>query len=64
MHECLQTTHLIADHELLLCNILASGFDGVEETILDGDADLLDDIGHERTAIAAKSVSLSAKFIS
>lgn len=56
----LWTTHLTADHEPLLHDIKATGFDGVEVPIFEGDVEhykrlaaLLDDIGLERTAIAA-----------
>ena len=56
----LWTTHVTADHEALLRDIKATGFDGVEIPIFDGDAghyarlgDLLDRIGLQRTAVAA-----------
>jgi D-psicose/D-tagatose/L-ribulose 3-epimerase len=56
----LWTTHLTDEHEPLLRDIKATGFDGVEVPIFEGDvehykrlADLLDKIGLARTAIAA-----------
>jgi D-psicose/D-tagatose/L-ribulose 3-epimerase len=56
----LWTTHLTDEHEPLLRDIKATGFDGVEVPIFEGDvehykqlAELLDKIGLERTAIAA-----------
>lgn len=56
----LWTTHVTRDHEALLRDIKATGFDGVEIPIFEGAPDhykrlgaLLDDIGLERTAVAA-----------
>ncbi len=56
----LWTTHVTADHEALLRDIKATGFDGVEIPIFEGDAahyarlgDLLDRIGLARTAVSA-----------
>ena len=56
----LWTTHVTADHEALLRDIKATGFDGVEVPIFEGDPDhyarlgaLLDRIGLGRTAVAA-----------
>ncbi len=56
----LWTTHLTRDHEALLRDIKATGFDGVEVPIFEGTpdhyarlADMLDEIGLERTAVAA-----------
>ena len=56
----LWTTHVTADHEVLLRDIKATGFDGVEVPIFEGDPDhyarlgaLLDRIGLGRTAVAA-----------
>ena len=56
----LWTTHLTRDHEALLRDIKATGFDGVEVPIFEGGpdhyarlADLLDEIGLARTAVAA-----------
>lgn len=56
----LWTTHLTHDHEALLRDIKATGFDGVEVPIFEGAPDhyarlggLLDDIGLARTAVAA-----------
>jgi D-psicose/D-tagatose/L-ribulose 3-epimerase len=56
----LWTTHLTDEHEPLLRDIKATGFDGVEVPIFEGGvehykrlAELLDKIGLERTAIAA-----------
>jgi D-psicose/D-tagatose/L-ribulose 3-epimerase len=56
----LWTTHLTEEHEPLLRDIKATGFDGVEVPIFEGDvehykrlAELLDKTGLERTAIAA-----------
>lgn len=56
----LWTTHVTADHEALLRDIKATGFDGVEIPIFEGDpahyarlGDLLDRIGLARTAVSA-----------
>ncbi|MGL6208580.1 MAG: sugar phosphate isomerase/epimerase family protein [Paracoccaceae bacterium] len=56
----LWTTHVTSDHEALLRDIKASGFDGVEVPIFEGSVDhfarlggLLDEIGLGRTGIAA-----------
>jgi D-psicose/D-tagatose/L-ribulose 3-epimerase len=56
----LWTTHVTDEHEAVLRDIKATGFDGVEVPIFEGDIDhyvrlgaLLDDIGLERTAISA-----------
>lgn len=56
----LWTTHVTADHEPLLRDIKATGFDGVEIPIFEGDplhfarlGDLLDEIGLARTAVSA-----------
>jgi len=56
----LWTTHVTADFEPVLRDIKATGFDGVEVPIFEGDtdhyarlADLLDDIGLARTAVSA-----------
>lgn len=56
----LWTTHVTQDHEALLRDIKATGFDGVEVPIFEGTPDhfarlggLLDDIGLARTAVAA-----------
>lgn len=56
----LWTTHVTQDHEGLLRAIKATGFDGVEIPIFEGDpghyarlGDLLDRIGLQRTAVAA-----------
>lgn len=56
----LWTTHVTRDHEALLNDIKATGFDGVEIPIFETDPDhyadlgaLLDDIGLGRTAVAA-----------
>jgi D-psicose/D-tagatose/L-ribulose 3-epimerase len=56
----LWTTHVTRDHEALLRDIKATGFDGVEIPIFEGAADhfsdlgaLLDSTGLERTAVAA-----------
>lgn len=56
----LWTTHLTREHEALLRDIKAVGFDGVEVPIFEGAADhyaglgdLLDEIGLARTAVAA-----------
>ncbi|MDF1609942.1 sugar phosphate isomerase/epimerase [Hoeflea sp. YIM 152468] len=60
MNMFLWTTHVGRDHEALLRDIKATGFDGVEIPVFEGDvahyrelALLLDDIGLERTAVAA-----------
>jgi D-psicose/D-tagatose/L-ribulose 3-epimerase len=60
MNMFLWTTHVSRDHEALLRDIKATGFDGVEVPIFEGDVDyykqlagMLDDIGLERTAVAA-----------
>ena len=56
----LWTTHVTPDHASLLRDIKATGFDGVEIPIFEGDVDhfarlgaLLDDIGLARTAVSA-----------
>jgi D-psicose/D-tagatose/L-ribulose 3-epimerase len=56
----LWTTHVTRDHEPLLRDIKATGFDGVEVPVFEGDTEhykrlgaLLDDIGLERTAVSA-----------
>ncbi len=56
----LWTTHVTGDHEALLRDIRATGFDGVEIPVFEGDPDhyarlgaMLDAIGLERTAVAA-----------
>jgi D-psicose/D-tagatose/L-ribulose 3-epimerase len=56
----LWTTHVTREHEALLRDIRATGFDGVEIPIFEGTPDhfadlgrLLDEIGLERTAVAA-----------
>lgn len=56
----LWTTHVTEDHEPLLRDIKATGFDGVEIPIFEGDTDhyarlgaLLDRIGLHRTAVSA-----------
>jgi D-psicose/D-tagatose/L-ribulose 3-epimerase len=56
----LWTTHVTREHETLLRDIKATGFDGVEIPIFEGDPEhfadlgnLLDDLGLERTAVAA-----------
>ena len=56
----LWTTHVTEAHEPLLRDIRATGFDGVEIPIFEGDTDhyarlgaLLDRIGLQRTAVAA-----------
>jgi D-psicose/D-tagatose/L-ribulose 3-epimerase len=56
----LWTTHVTADHEALLRDIKATGFDGVEIPIFEGETshygrlgDLLDKIGLARTAVSA-----------
>ncbi len=58
----LWTTHVTDKHEKLLRDIKATGYDGVEIPIFEGDvdhykalADLLDRIGLERTAVSAMS---------
>ncbi len=56
----LWTTHVTADHEALLADIRATGFDGVEIPVFEGTPDdyavlgkMLDRIGLQRTAVAA-----------
>lgn len=56
----LWTTHVTPDHAALLRDIKATGFDGVEVPIFEGDPDhyarlgaLLDEIGLARTAVSA-----------
>ncbi|MEC9343011.1 MAG: sugar phosphate isomerase/epimerase [Pseudomonadota bacterium] len=56
----LWTTHVTRDHEALLRDLKATGFDGVEIPVFEGTTDdyrrlgeLLDEIGLERTAVAA-----------
>lgn len=56
----LWTTHVTEDHAPLLRKLKATGFDGVEVPIFEGDTDhykrlgaLLDEIGLERTAVSA-----------
>ena len=56
----LWTTHVTPAHETLLRDIKATGFDGVEIPIFEGDpdhfarlGDLLDAIGLQRTAVSA-----------
>jgi D-psicose/D-tagatose/L-ribulose 3-epimerase len=56
----LWTTHVTAEHEALLRDIRATGFDGVEIPVFEGTpddfsrlGDLLDRIGLERTAVSA-----------
>jgi D-psicose/D-tagatose/L-ribulose 3-epimerase len=56
----LWTTQVTADHEALLRDIRATGFDGVEIPVFEGDpddyarlGDLLDRIGLQRTAVSA-----------
>lgn len=56
----LWTTHVTGKHEALLRDIKATGYDGVEIPIFEGDADhyarlgeLLDRIGLQRTAVSA-----------
>ncbi|MER2509503.1 MAG: sugar phosphate isomerase/epimerase [Amaricoccus sp.] len=56
----LWTTHVTGEHEALMRDIRATGFDGVEIPIFDGEPDhyarlgaLLDEIGLERTAVSA-----------
>jgi len=56
----LWTTHVTKDHEALLRDIKATGFDGVEIPIFEGAPEhykrmgaLLDDIGLQRTAVSA-----------
>jgi len=60
MNMFLWTTHVGHDHEALLRDIKATGFDGVEVPVFEGDvrhykdlALLLDDIGLDRTAVSA-----------
>jgi len=60
MRMFLWATHVTADHEALLRDIRATGFDGVENPVFEGTpddyarlGDLLDRIGPERTAVAA-----------
>ena len=60
MNMFLWTTHLTADHAPLLRDIKATGFDGVEVPVFDGDiahyamlGEMLDDIGLDRTAVTA-----------
>ena len=60
MNMFLWTTHLTAAHEPLLREIKATGFDGVEVPVFDGDlahyamlGRMLDDIGLDRTAVTA-----------
>ena len=60
MNMFLWTTHLTADHAPLLRDIKATGFDGVEVPVFDGDVAhyamlgrMLDDIGLDRTAVTA-----------
>lgn len=60
MNMFLWTTHLTAAHETLLREIKATGFDGVEVPVFDGDlahyamlGRMLDDIGLDRTAVTA-----------
>ena len=60
MNLFLWTTHLTADHAALLRDLKATGFDGVEVPVFDGDAAhyamlgrMLDDIGLDRTAVTA-----------
>jgi len=62
MNMFLWTTHVSRDHEALLRDIKATGFDGVEVPIFEGSAGeyqelarMLDDIGLERTAVSAMS---------
>jgi D-psicose/D-tagatose/L-ribulose 3-epimerase len=56
----LWTTHVTPDHEALLRDIRATGFDGVEVPVFEGTPDhyarlgaLLDEIGLQRTAVSA-----------
>ena len=60
MNMFLWTTHVGHDHEALLRDIKATGFDGVEVPVFEGDVGhykdlgrLLDDIGLDRTAVSA-----------
>lgn len=60
MNMFLWTTHVGLEHEALLRDIKATGFDGVEVPVFEGDirhyqelAAMLDDIGLERTAVSA-----------
>jgi len=60
MNMFLWTTHVGHQHEALLRDIKATGFDGVEVPVFEGDvrhyqelAAMLDDIGLERTAVSA-----------
>lgn len=60
MNMFLWTTHVGPQHEALLRNLKACGYDGVEIPIFEGDishysqlATMLDDIGLERTAVTA-----------
>ena len=60
MNMFLWTTRVSRDHEALLRDIKATGFDGVEVPVFEGDEDeyrelarMLDDIGLERTAVSA-----------
>ena len=60
MNMFLWTTHVGPEHEPLLRDIKAAGFDGVEVPVFEGEighykslATMLDDIGLERTAVAA-----------
>jgi len=60
MNMFLWTTHVGPDHEGLLRDIKATGYDGVEVPVFEGDAQhyrdlarLLDDIGLDRTAVSA-----------
>lgn len=60
MNMFLWTTHVSRDHEALLRDMKATGFDGVEIPVFEGDIDhykqlagMLDDIGLERTAVSA-----------
>lgn len=60
MNMFLWTTHVGREHEALLRDIKATGYDGVEVPVFEGDighyqelAAMLDDIGLERTAVSA-----------
>lgn len=60
MNMFLWTTHVGHQHEALLRDIKATGFDGVEVPVFEGDvnhykdlAGMLDDIGLDRTAVSA-----------
>lgn len=60
MNMFLWTTHVVRQHEALLRDIKATGFDGVEVPVFEGEinhfkeiAHMLDDIGLERTAVSA-----------